>query len=381
MTPKRKTWSYLTGERGVNRVRVFPHPVTGRLFLEFKDSGRKVRLALGHDDRAAAKAKADELAAELRRFASTRTVRLTLGTLFDKYLREVTPTKSVTTQAHDRRSVRLFLAVFGANQAAAALTRRDLERFIQWRRTTGDTRSGARKGQSIGPRVIGYDLALLRAILTWAVGAKWLDRHPLDGVKVPLGQHTPNSPVLSLEHYEAMLAVAPSIDPGFALALILARETGHRINAIRQLRWSDIDWTARAVHWVGGHDKLRFAHTTPLTPAALAALEAHQQATAAIGNAWVLPAPGDATAPVSRDQVRGWWQRGELLARIPPHPGRGWHSLRRAFATDLKHIPLVDLAALGGWKSAQTILKCYQKPDADTMEAALASRSSRAALG
>ena len=64
----------------------------------------------------------------------------------------------------------------------------------------------------------------------------------------------------------------------------------------------------------------------------------------------------------------------EVLAGLTPEPGRGWHSLRRKFATELKHTPLRDLAQLGGWKSPQTILKCYQRADVATLRAALANR-------
>ena len=52
----------------------------------------------------------------------------------------------------------------------------------------------------------------------------------------------------------------------------------------------------------------------------------------------------------------------------------GWHSLRRKLATELKHIPLTDLCELGGWKTAQTILMCYQQPDQQTMRRALLGR-------
>jgi hypothetical protein len=53
---------------------------------------------------------------------------------------------------------------------------------------------------------------------------------------------------------------------------------------------------------------------------------------------------------------------------------RGYHSLRRQFATELKHAPLKDLCALGGWKSPQTVLICYQKADSVSMQQALATR-------
>jgi len=59
------------------------------------------------------------------------------------------------------------------------------------------------------------------------------------------------------------------------------------------------------------------------------------------------------------------------VARVP---GRGWHSLRRKFATEMKATNLKDLCALGGWKDHNTILKCYQQPDPETMRVALANR-------
>ncbi len=62
-------------------------------------------------------------------------------------------------------------------------------------------------------------------------------------------------------------------------------------------------------------------------------------------------------------------------------PGLGWHSLRRKFATELKHTPLKDLCYLGGWKEPQTILKCYQRPDESTMREALEVRKPLKALG
>jgi hypothetical protein len=52
----------------------------------------------------------------------------------------------------------------------------------------------------------------------------------------------------------------------------------------------------------------------------------------------------------------------------------GWHSLRRKFASEMKHTPLRDLCELGGWKDPQTVLKCYQRPDEATMREALRQR-------
>ena len=77
---------------------------------------------------------------------------------------------------------------------------------------------------------------------------------------------------------------------------------------------------------------------------------------------------------MSRHLARDWWERTERAAGIPRVAGRGWHSLRRKFATELKAASLKDLCALGGWKDLYTILKCYQQPDAEAMRLALENR-------
>ena len=88
----------------------------------------------------------------------------------------------------------------------------------------------------------------------------------------------------------------------------------------------------------------------------------------------LFPAPSNPAKPISRHLVRNWWQRGQALAKLPTELGRGWHSLRRQFPTEMKSAPLKDLCALGGWKSPQTLLMCYQRADSATMQQALAAR-------
>src|SRR4051812_47410693 len=96
-----KRWSYVTGEKGRNRVRTFAHPETGVLYLEVREGSRKTRVSLGHRDRDVAKAKADDLAARLRHTAVvTGPPDPTLGSLITEYLQDVTPTKGESKQAH-----------------------------------------------------------------------------------------------------------------------------------------------------------------------------------------------------------------------------------------------------------------------------------------
>ncbi len=370
MTHATTRWSYSTGERGRNRVRAFAHPKTGTLFLEFADAGQRKRIALGHRDREAAKAKAETLAAALRRGDAPRPATLTLATLFDNYLREVTPQKGRSKQRHDHRAATLFVECFGPSRTVASLTRREWDSFIRWRRTRGDPR---RPGRSLGDRVIGYDLQFLCAVLNWAAAAGWLERNPLKGLPKPK-EAAPRRPVLRQEEYEALVGTAPAVNSVFGLALVLAHETGHRIGAITALRWSDVDVERGVIRWRAANDKIGFEHETMLTREAIRTLERARAERPAIGDAWMLPDPTDPTQPCSCHQLEHWWRRAERLAGLVHEPGRAFHALRRKFATELKHVPLKDLCALGGWKSPQTALTCYQKADEVTMREALASR-------
>ena len=77
---------------------------------------------------------------------------------------------------------------------------------------------------------------------------------------------------------------------------------------------------------------------------------------------------------VSRSRARTWWTKAQTLAGLEPKRGRGWHSLRRKFASDLMNQPLKVLCELGGWKTARTVLQCYQRADEDRLRKALEDR-------
>ena len=142
------------------------------------------------------------------------------------------------------------------------------------------------------------------------------------------------------------------------------------------LRWSDIDFQASTIRWRGDQDKIGHEHVTPMVQAARNALlkERRRRATIGDNDQWVFPAPGDPSQPMSRHLARDWWDRTEKAAGIARVPGRGWHSLRRKFATELKGASLKDLCARGGWKDHNTILKCYQQADPEAMRVALERR-------
>lgn len=377
-------WSYTTGEKGRNRVRAFVRN-SGIIYLEYYerdpetgDRDRK-RISTRHRDREKAKRQADKLAGKFAEAEPDTDSGLTLRKLFDRYLEKRTPQVSERQQKHHRRCAELFCRYYGWDREAGELNREDWDDFIQDRGGGSiDARghSVAEADQeSVGARRVQEDLQALRAVFNWAVQADLLDVNPVDSYPLPDGDE-PRRPRVSEERYRAMLEVASEVDWRFRVALVLANETGHRSKAIRRLRWSDVNLQddEPTVRWRGDEDKSGHEHVTPLTPPAVQVLREAQAERAGIGEAWVLPAPKDPSEPVSRHLLRDWWYRSEELADLEHIDGLGWHGLRRKFADELREVPLKDLADLGGWKTEQTILKCYQGSDLGSMRRAQEKR-------
>ena len=300
---------------------------------------------------------------------------LTLGRLLDMYWEAVTPTKAETSQRSDRAATRMFLRFFGRDRRPETLSQRDWDRFIRARRAG---RVGP-SGRPVSDRTIEHDLKFLIAVLNWAAksrdehGGLRLDSNPLRGLRTPT-EKNPTRVVLSEEEYRALLGVSGQVDWRFRVALVLAHETGHRIGAIRQLRWSDIDLEGGVVRWRAEHEKTGYEHRTPVTTEALAVLEEAREWSSGHEDTPLLPAPRDASKCAGRSLVRAWWHKAQKLAGLEPKRGRGWHSLRRKFATDLMDVPLKVLCELGGWKTAKTVLQCYQRADEGQLRNALEAR-------
>ncbi|MCY3678984.1 MAG: site-specific integrase [Gemmatimonadetes bacterium] len=377
---KRDRRSYSAGEWGRNRVRVFPDPKTGLYQIEWRENGRRLTRSLKHRDWRRAKRQADEAAAgfakpEPNGMQEAETGPLTLETLFDIYGEEVTPTKTRHSRQHDRTAMKMFLGFLGRNRDPATLSQRDWDRFIRARRAG---RVGP-SGKPVSDRMVEYDLRFLIAVFNWASrsrderGRLLIESNPLRGLRTPM-EKNPTRVVLTEEEYQALLGVSRKVDWRFRVALVLAHETGHRIGAVRKLRWDDIDLEGETIRWRSEHEKTGYEHTTPVTPEAVAALEEARRRNPATGDAPVLPSPKDPSSSVATWVARGWWDRAERLAGLEPKRGRGWHSLRRKFASDLMDQPLKVLCELGGWKTAKTVLQCYQRADEGQLRTALANR-------
>ena len=229
--------------------------------IEWREDGSRLSRSLKHRDWARAKRQADKFAAgfvgpELHRKADAEPEPLTLERLLDIYGAEVTPTKGRHSRQHDRAAMRMFLGFLGRHRDPATLSQRDWDRFIRARREG----SVGLSGRPVSDRTIEYDLRFLIAVFNWAVksrderGRPLLGSNPLRGLKTPTEKNLLRV-VLSEEEYQALLKVSRQVNWRFQVALVLTHETGHRIGAVRKLRWSDIDLEGGVILWRAEHEK------------------------------------------------------------------------------------------------------------------------------
>ena len=229
---KRVRRGYSAGEWGRNRVRVFPDPKTGLYQIEWREGGRRLTRSLKHRDWRSAKRQADEFAAgfagpELNGKKNAKPEPLTLGTLFDIYGEEVTPTKRGQSRLHDRAAMKMFLGCFGRDRKPATLSQRDWDRFIRERRAG---RVGP-SGKPVSDRMVEKDLKFLLAVLNWAVksrderGELLLGSNPLKGLRAPT-EKNPTRVVLTEEEYRALLRVSGQVDWRFRAALVARARDG-----------------------------------------------------------------------------------------------------------------------------------------------------------
>jgi len=398
MPKRQKCWSFAAGEKGTT-VTVYERLAGGLLYARALDptlaggKGGYRRLSLGHRDKERAKTYALEQAAKLRQGRNELAEgKVTLARVLALYLSYRTPRKSTTEQEADRRRALLWTRVLGAQKDPHLISLGEWERFIDQRSTGAVSGVGLcvpeDERRPVRARTVQHDCQWLRWALGWA--SKWrveggrylLRENPVRGFEAPT-EDNPRRPVASTDRYEVLRAVSDRVSMEFRWGgeaqkkrsylselLDLAYGTGRRISAICALRYEDLRLDAKpfgAIRWPAATDKQGRETTAPVSPTVRAAIDRIIQDRPGIGAAYLFPSPTDPNAPVAYERVRTWLLGAEGLAKLPKLKGSLWHAFRRAWATARKHMPLKDTAAAGGWASTETLVRCYQQPDDETM--------------
>jgi hypothetical protein len=122
-----------------------------------------------------------------------------------------------------------------------------------------------------------------------------------------------------------------------------------------------------AIRWPDDTDKEGQEWLCPINAKVRAAIDRILRERPGIGTAFMFPSPSGPEAPISKKRATLWLLEAERLAGLPKLRGGAWHPYRRKWATARKGLALADVAAAGGWKSKETLLRCYQHPDDATM--------------
>jgi integrase len=371
---KRKCWSDHVGCYGCT-IRIVERRPGGSLYFVWLDrQGKQQKRSLGHADRQKAKTEAVEYAAEI---AKSRDVfaggRLTFTALFDIYVAKGLAGKSPRYAREAIRKLARWRTFLG-DRLIVSLSPSDVTGFIEWRRQ--------RSSVELRDTTLWHDWVSLNRMLHFATeekdarGRYLLPKHPLPGVTVSRTV-APMRPVATQEYVSAVGQVAAQLPWQFGVALDLARATGHRIGAILQLRWSDIDLTPTKstphgqITWRATSDKLSLEHQVPMNALAKSAIERAREIRAGVGEAFVIPSPSDSALPLDRHLASRWLRKAEKYAGLPHVRGQGWHAMRRAWASARMHLPDRDVATAGGWKDTKIMKEAYQHSSRDSILAAV----------
>lgn len=371
----RKCWSSTVGARRGTRVRVYERTPGSVLYCAVWVPGRGVsRRSLGHTDRARAVREAAELALLRTSGARAGNPPLMLGALCARYLREMTHARDGSLKTAQYRSDcaqrgKRLVQWFGEQCDVSSMTPDRLREYVRARR------AGAITGTPVRTRSVQADLVLLKTILRWATGVfdhghPLLDRNPLGTFAIP-HERDPKRPLIDARAVGALLAVADQVNGHLPLLIVLMDSTGRRLRSVLGLRWDDFDFDQRTIHWRPELDKRRCSWRTPMPQRAEACLVHARTHDPRIGSALVFPSLRNTDKPVSVYVASAWLKRAFVLAGVPKPDGGLWHCFRRKWATERKAFPLRDVAAAGGWSDVQTLLTCYQHPDAETLRAVM----------
>jgi hypothetical protein len=170
--------------------------------------------------------------------------------------------------------------------------------------------------------------------------------------------------------------------PSLAPAVVYGRHPGDRgRHRPAVLRYQDLrlsEGPHGKVQWPADTDKTGKTWLTPISPDVRAQLLKILRERPGLGSAPLFPSPRNINTPVSEDACRVWLRKALTVAKLSRLPHDAFHGLRRKWATERKHLPDVDVAKAGGWRSINTMKRSYQQADdAGVIEAVMESRKLR----
>ena len=377
-------WSKTFGKYG-NRVRVYEIRPGSSIYMAEWDAAndKPTRRSLGHKDKDRAEEQAQKLAGERQRLGSAiATARLTVGALLDQFVEAKGPMRKDQKQRnYDSTHNVLWGNVLGRDFYVDRISRREMDRFAHERyKGLIDARGNKNSGKGVARGSVLHDIRWLYTACEWATettrqdSSYLLDINPLKRLIRALARQwkepTPKRPIASQDWYNKVAEVANQIDGYLENLLPVVGGTGRRIASVRHLKASDFippdkESPFGSLKWRSQFDKRGYEMQVPITQDVANALQRQLNAVGAIGEAWIFPNPRDPFKPITYRRTWLWLLQAEKLAGLEHQKRFGWHGLRRQWATARKHLPVADVAKVGGWKDHAVLQSIYQSSDAE----------------
>ena len=386
MTKHAERWTFSCGDYGL-RITVYERHPASNLYIRIPTSQGYLRRSLGHRDRKRARARALEVAAKLAvGVEAIAGGRVRVRDVFAAYERYKRPAPQ------RRRTLAMWAVFLGPSTDVRKINICQWDDFIRYRTTGAVDVSGSyvepEHRTPVRAVTVVQDLKTLRAVLRWATrwrvegGGYLLRENPVRGYPMPKAGK-PRRPVATMARYEALRSVADQLQvrvgwhgpadlqPTYLPELLdIVVGTGRRISAILQLRYENLrlnDGPYGSIRWPGDTDKMGQVWDAPVNPTVRAALDRVLRERPGIGKAYLFPLPTNIARPCCRSTADSWLAHAEALAGLEALEHGRWHPYRRMWATERKHLPAQDVAQAGGWSSIETMQKCYQHADPETL--------------
>lgn len=397
---RKQQWSKII-RVGELDVRLYERKRGASVYYSYRLDGRKVQKSTRRSDRVEAevyaRAQVEEVLEEARLGRTGEP--MTLGELFRAYFRWKAPTLSRAWRKAAKMRSELFLEAWGKDTPALDVGQTHVDAYSAARRAgklspLGRGGRGDRDPVKVRDGTLDGDFRWLSSVYNWARrhkvdGERLVPENPLTDVTWPK-EKNPRRPVASHQRFVATMEHVDEVDDEGRLRCIvaLARWTGRRESAICELQADDVLRTEEAVRralatsgmderlaqhmphgairWSEEKDKMGLLRIAPLSSAARRELHRYLARNPRVGGVPLFPAPEDPTKPIRRDTAASWLLKAEKLAELPKLRGGTFHPYRRLWASERKHMPDVDVAAVGGWKDTRALKMSYQQADPAT---------------
>jgi integrase len=311
---------------------------------------RRVFSVAKHGNQTAARRTAKVYGAELSDALARRTTQSvsTMSQLWAKYEEAMASGWRPATRTGNAAKWRLFLMVVKPETDPELITADDLDRFHRKLRERG----------KVAKQVRGV-FALIRAVFKMAGQRRWVQNVDAAIYTPRISKDEATSTLVTPAEYspeewrKILAALNPRRPEDWRCWVAMAVEglQGHRIQAVRHLRWRDIDLDTGVIHWPAEFQKQGKAITQPILPATRQVLEvaAAWRAADSYTGQWVLyRRQGGEASPVTYQTIHYALCKAEDRAKVPHRPYRATHGGRKMSGENV-WAATKDLRAVGAW--------------------------------